>query len=117
MKTAVIAMRLGVVKYVIPFLFVYNPSLLLKGSVGHIIITVITGIIGVSILGIGLEGFCLRRLNWVERALFIVGGFLSLWPFHRVPALTVVGVVVSILVLLWHRKSARMAPLTAVESG
>ena len=117
MRTAVIAMRLGVVKYVIPFLFVYNPSLLLQGSAGQIAITVITGIIGVSILSIGLEGYCLRQLNWAERPLFIIGGFLSLWPFHRLPALTVAGVVVSCLVLLWHRRSAQGTTLTAVESG
>lgn len=109
MKTGFIAVRLGVVKYIIPFLFVYNPSLLLAGTPEQIIITVVTGIVGVSILSIGLEGYCLRGLRLSERALFITGGFLALLPPNRLPYLTLVGVILSLIVFAWHLKSAGSA--------
>ena len=106
MRTAFIAMRLGIVKYVVPFLFVYNPSLLLIGPIGKIIIAVITGIIGVTILSIGLEGFFLKRITLLERTLFILGGFLALAPVHISWKITVVGIVLSVFAVLWHVRSA-----------
>ena len=107
MKTGFIAMRLGIVKYVVPFLFVYNPSLLMIGATGGIILTLITGIIGVSILSIGMEGFFLQRLNLLERALFIVGGFLALMPPEEYASVIYAGVILCIFALLWHVRSAR----------
>ena len=107
MRTAFIAMRLGIVKYVVPFLFVYNPSLLLIGPIGKIIIAVITGIIGVTILSIGLEGFFLKRITLLERTLFILGGFLTLAPVHISWEIVCAGIFLSIVGVLWHVRSAR----------
>lgn len=107
MRTGFIAMRLGIVKYLIPFLFVYNTSLLMIGATGGIIFTLITGIIGVSVLSIGMEGFFLQRLNLLERALFIVGGFLALMPPQKYSSFVYAGIILSIFALLWHVRSAR----------
>ena len=107
MRTGFIAMRLGVVKYIVPFLFVYSPSLLLTGPIGHIIIALIAGIIGVMILSIGLEGFFLKRITLMERSLFILGGFLALMPVHISWEIMSVGIMLSVLAALWHIKSAR----------
>lgn len=109
METGFIAMRLGVVKYIIPFLFVYNPSLLLTGPVGMIIVTILTGIIAVSILSIGLEGYCLRLLGPFERALFITGGFFAILPPNRLLHLALIGILVSLAIFGWHVRSAREA--------
>src|SRR3546814_5754003 len=46
MRTGVEAMRLGVVIYIIPFFFVFNPALLLRGEVSEILIVVTTAEIG-----------------------------------------------------------------------
>ena len=111
MKTAFIAMRLGAVKYIVPFLFVYSPSLLLIGPIREIIIAVITGIIGVTILSIGLEGFFLKRITVPERPLFIIGGFLALIPVHMSWEITAAGIILSAFALLWHTRSARKVAL------
>jgi len=109
METGFIAMRLGVVKYLIPFLFVYNPNLLLRGPLGLVLITIFTGIIGVSALSIGLEGYCLKGLKPLERVLFVVGGFLALLPPNRLAYLTLIGIVASLAVFGWHLRSAKRA--------
>lgn len=111
METGFIAMRLGVVKYIIPFLFIYNPALLLRGSVGKVLITVILGLIGVSILSIGLEGFFLKRITLSERLVFIGGGFLTLIPIHISWEATSAGVILTVIALLWHTRSSRGAAL------
>jgi TRAP-type uncharacterized transport system fused permease subunit len=111
METGFIAMRLGVVKYIIPFLFIYNPALLLKGSAGKVLITLILGLIGVSILSIGLEGFFLKRITLSERLVFIGGGFLTLIPIHISWEATSAGVILTVIALLWHARSSRGAAL------
>ena len=111
MRTGFIAMRLGAVKYIVPFLFVYSPNLLMTGPIPHIIITVISGIIGVTILSIGLEGFFLKRINPMERSLFIIGGFLTLMPFHISWEIMAAGILLSVLAVSSHVKSTRKVAL------
>jgi len=107
MRTGFIAMRLGVVKYIIPFLFIYNPALLFIGSAGLIVLTVITGILGVTILSIGMEGYFIQRTTLIERILLIGGGFLLIMPVYEYWGLIIVGGVLSAIASLWHANSAR----------
>lgn len=51
------AMRLGSVLYFIPFLFVYNPELLLKGSTTAIVTTAASSFLGVFFVASGLQGY------------------------------------------------------------
>ena len=44
MKTGFLSMRLGSAKYIVPFLFVLNPAMILDGTVGEIVPTVISGL-------------------------------------------------------------------------
>ena len=111
MKTGFIAMRLGIAKYILPFLFVYSPSLLLMGPIGKITIAVTTAIIGISILSIGLEGFCLIRITPLHRSLFIVGGALVLAPINLSWGIMITGLILSTLAVFLHVKSTRKSVL------
>ena len=73
-KTGWAAARLAIVKYIVPFAFVYNPALLLKGTLGEIILAVITCTIGVVALSAGMVGYALKETGWTGRISFIVGG-------------------------------------------
>lgn len=55
-ETALHAMRLAIVIYVIPFVFVYEPTLLGKGSFLDVIVAVIFALLGVLSLAAGLGG-------------------------------------------------------------
>jgi TRAP transporter 4TM/12TM fusion protein len=113
MRTGFIAMRLGIVKYIIPFLFVYNPALLFMGSAGNIALTIITGILGVTILSIGLEGYLIRKITPFDRILFIGGGFLLMMPVYERWGLVIVGMIFSAIAGLWHVRSARKLSVQA----
>ncbi|NIR12612.1 MAG: TRAP transporter fused permease subunit, partial [Desulfobacterales bacterium] len=57
MITAVQAVRLGAVKYIIPFFVIFEPALILHGSFFDIFQAIGTAVIGVILLGSGIEGY------------------------------------------------------------
>jgi TRAP transporter 4TM/12TM fusion protein len=113
-KTGFTAVRLGIVTFIVPFLFVYKPSLLLIGSAGEIVATMFTAIIGVSFLGSGVEGFLVKRLTWPERILFIAGALLLMVPGLITDA---IGAAIIALTLLWHVRTSRVALKMGKGSG
>ncbi|HHY91710.1 MAG TPA: TRAP transporter fused permease subunit, partial [Firmicutes bacterium] len=73
-RTGWTAVRLAIAGFLVPFLFVYSPILLLQTkNVPELVQAIITSVIGVTALGIGAEGYFLRPVIPVERVLFIVG--------------------------------------------
>jgi TRAP transporter 4TM/12TM fusion protein len=77
MATAVQAMRLGAVLYVVPFMFVYSPALLAIGTLPEILSATLSAALGVFCLAAGLQGWLLRATTVPERAL-LIGGALAL---------------------------------------
>lgn len=83
-STASLSMRLGVAAYIVPFVFVYNSALLAEGPVQQIVISGITAFLGIGMVAIGLEGYLLANLKWVQRILLILGGLALLVPIGKV---------------------------------
>lgn len=79
-KTAWLSMRLGIAAYIVPFAFVYNSALLADGSLLQIAISAMAAILGVGMVAIGLEGYLLGNLRWIQRLLLIMGGVALLAP-------------------------------------
>ncbi|MBI1737160.1 MAG: TRAP transporter permease [Candidatus Rokubacteria bacterium] len=80
MKTGWAGMRLGIVAYVVPFVFAYHPALLMKGSVVDIALAAGTAAIGVVLVAIGCTGQLFRPLAWWRCAWAIVAGLLLIPP-------------------------------------
>jgi TRAP transporter 4TM/12TM fusion protein len=85
MKTGWTAVRFGWVAYIIPFLFVRAPSLLLVGDLFSIIVAVVTGIAGVWMVCIAFAGYCLRPIDLPVRIGFGAAGFLLFIPAGALP--------------------------------
>jgi len=79
-KTGWTGMRLGIVAYIVPFVFVFHPPLIFMGSFAQITIAVITAAIGVILLGIGCAGYLFRPLGWFQRTWAWVAGLLLFMP-------------------------------------
>jgi TRAP transporter 4TM/12TM fusion protein len=77
LRTAITACRLGLAAFIVPYMFVYAPSLLLIGSVSEIIISAITALVGVAALAASMVGWLRFKANLLERA-FLLGAALSL---------------------------------------
>jgi TRAP transporter 4TM/12TM fusion protein len=77
-KTGVHAMKLGFVKYLIPFFFVYNPALVFQAPLPHVIFAFITCLMGIVLMGGAFEGYVVGfgKVNAVQRILFTILGIL-----------------------------------------
>ena len=82
MKVGYSAMRLGIMSYIVPFLFVFSPTMLLKGSFFAISGSVISAVLGVFFLSVSLSGFLYKRIHAARRLLIGVGGLLTLIPLR-----------------------------------
>lgn len=79
-KTGWQAMRLCSIAYIVPFLFVFSPSLLLIGHWYEVALSIITAIIGAMLLGVGVVGYLFRPVGVIKRALFILAAAGLLIP-------------------------------------
>lgn len=112
MQTGWTAMRLGAVKYIIPFFFVYNPALLTHGVWWEVLMVTSFAVIGIFYLGSALEGYLwgIGELRTIDRIPLIIGGLLTAFPEMMT---SVIGIVLlgSVNGLLWlTRRRERKDP-------
>jgi TRAP transporter 4TM/12TM fusion protein len=80
MRTGYAAVRFGWTAFVVPFLFVASPTLILIGSPLAIAHSVITAFFGVWLVSIAVVGYLVRPLGWPMRLVFGVTGLIALFP-------------------------------------
>ena len=82
-KTGNTAFRLGIAKALVPFVFVYSPSLLLitgEFQTNQLIITLIGTLIGIALIGIAFTGYWFRSLTKYEQILIGIGSLFFVAP-------------------------------------
>ncbi len=105
-KTGWTGMRLGIAAYVVPFVFALHPALILKGSIGEIVLAVIASSIGTFLLAVGCAGFLFRGLDWFKRCLFLLAGLLLMLPtWHGAwLILDAGGLLLGVGLFVWERE-------------
>jgi len=99
MRTGLEAVRFGWPAYVVPFLFVASPSLLLLGTPGEVTLAVVTALAGVWLASVGTVGYLTRPLDVKRRIAFVAAGLLLLAPagtFGWGPATDIAGAVLGL---------------------
>jgi TRAP-type uncharacterized transport system fused permease subunit len=96
-ETGVAAVKLGATGYIIPFMFVFGPSLLMIGSWDRILLTTVTALIGVTALAASLHGYFLRPTRLWERV-FLFGAALLLIKPGWITDLIGLGALAAVLV-------------------
>jgi len=76
LKTAWVAIRLAIVKYILPFMFILNTSLLMLGPTSKIIWSVATATMGAYMIAAGTMGFLVKNIGIVMRIVLIAGALL-----------------------------------------
>lgn len=118
MKTGFNAARLGVAAYIVPYMFVLNPVLVLvnmKGlSTPLFILTVIqavgTALIGMMGIATGFTGFFRTSCNFIERIVLLVGGFLLVDPGGYTDLLGI-----GLIVAIYFMQRARMQRANSIH--
>jgi TRAP-type uncharacterized transport system fused permease subunit len=80
MATAVESSKVGIAKYIVPFAFVYNPSLLMQGPITWSIYSLIAVLLAYWLMTFGLEGWFNGALNVYKRILAFVGSVMLIIP-------------------------------------
>lgn len=78
MKTGLQATRLAIGAFLIPYMFVISPELILINPTISIIPKLITAVLGISCVAIGLTGYFKSNLNLIERIALFAAGILFL---------------------------------------
>ncbi|GBF12164.1 TRAP transporter permease [Tepidibacillus sp. HK-1] len=80
-RTGAEATRLAIAAFIIPYIFVLSPELLLiDTNFWKTLLIITTASIGMLGISAGLMGYWLRHLNWLERILAIPAGLLLIVP-------------------------------------
>lgn len=82
-ETAIEAMRMGFVKVVAPFLFVYSPALLLVGTWQDVLFSSVVAFAAVLALSVAMTAWFGRALVLPERLLLVMAFVLLTWPFAQ----------------------------------
>ncbi len=81
LKTGVIATRLAIAAFVIPYMFAYNPKMLFIDAQWYdVVLIVITSFIGIYAVAAGLEGHMQVKLPIWQRLLVLAGGLMLIIP-------------------------------------
>ncbi len=115
--TAFEAMRFGWTAYIVPFLFVFSPALLLIGDPLDIVLAVVTAILGVYAISSAFVGWLHGPASPVRRCLIAGTGMALLLPADMLhgAALWVNGAGMAGLAVLWFagREAVEREPVTA----
>ncbi|MDK2816848.1 MAG: hypothetical protein PWR22_1477 [Moorella sp. (in: firmicutes)] len=80
-KTGITAFKLGIAAYIVPFMFVFNPALLLIGiSPAALVQAAITSMVGVYFLAAATEGWLRGKTNLLERLLLFGASVMLINP-------------------------------------
>jgi len=100
MKVAVEACKVGVVAFLLPYAFVYNPVLLLQHVTATRLIFTLTGAsFGCVAIAAAAQGFALVKANWIQRLLLLAASLL-LFSFNV--RNYVLGLLCLATVLIWQ---------------
>jgi TRAP transporter 4TM/12TM fusion protein len=105
-RTGIAAVKIGATGFIVPFMFVYGPSLLFLGAWWEIVTSVVSASLGVILLSAGLVGWFLKEARPIERVLLVGAAFLLIKPGLYTD---LAGLVLALLVAgmqTWRRQSS-----------
>lgn len=105
-KTGVNSAKLAIAAFIIPYMIVFSPALLMiDTTIPQIIWVVFTAITGMVAIGAGVIGYWYRKLFWYERIIMIAAGLLLIYP-EKFSDWTGLGIFIVMFVIqfLSHKK-------------
>jgi len=95
------AVRLAAIAYIIPFIFIYQPELLLVGDISNIIITFVVVGLGTFTLVCVIDNYLIRKNTLKERVLLGLSTVCLLFPFPPTSFLGTIASIAGIALVVW----------------
>jgi TRAP transporter 4TM/12TM fusion protein len=125
MEVGLRSVRLGSAMYFVPFFFVLNPALILRGAAWEIAVVLATAALGIWLIASALEGYLsgLGRMDRgvagvLARLLLFAGGMAMALPgggelnlSHLELSMLGAGLAASAVLLAWFARNARARPV------
>ena len=105
-ETAFMGIKMSAVPYMLPFLIVFAPSLLLIGDPATIALNTVAITVGFIFIISAIQGWAFAPLSLVIRLLYAIIGACLIWPSLTVRTVGVVSAAVAILLELVKRRRA-----------
>ncbi|WP_276809562.1 TRAP transporter permease [Castellaniella defragrans] len=107
LKISIQALRVAVAGFVVPYMAVYSPALMLQGGgtldVAYI---VFKALVAITLWAAGITGFLLTPISWFERLYAIAAAILLV---AAIPLTDDIGFAATALFLAWHVARTRRA--------
>ena len=116
-KTGWAGVRLGIVAYLVPFVFVFQPALIFHGTAMEVLTVAMKTGIGVGVLAVGMAGYMFRPMTLPEQAIATICGVVIMvvpfgmafsWPLLGTAAV----ITIAISVMQWRQR-----PLLSGQEG
>lgn len=105
LKTGVNASKLAIAAFIIPYMFVLSPDLLLiDGVTGELIISLCTALVGMIALSSSLIGFLVAPLNMLERIILAAGGLMLIKPGIETD---IIGITIFVIIFVYQLKNRK----------
>ncbi|NLM43498.1 MAG: TRAP transporter permease [Clostridiales bacterium] len=101
-KVGVTAFRLGITGFIIPYVFVYNQTLLMQGNAIDIILAFITSVVGVVVLAACIQGWFKKFLKLPIRLLLAIAAFSLIIPGIKTDLIGVACIAIFLLCLKFN---------------
>ena len=112
METGFTAFKLGIVAFIVPYMFVYQPALLGFGATSEILWAACTALVGVIGLAAGMQGWLLCLASVPERLIFIGGGLTLIYPGLKTDLIGFALLGLGLAIQLAKKRTGRYGPLT-----
>ncbi len=107
LRTGAEATRLAVAAFLVPYIFVYSPQMLMLNAHWHeIVLIAVTAVIGMFGVGMAVEKFWESRLNLLQQLMALAGGLMLIIPGLLTDA---AGIALIGGVILWQKAQKRRA--------
>lgn len=114
-KTGFNSAKLAIAAFIIPYIIVLSPEILMIDvSVLEIIWIILTAILGMIAIGAGIVGYWYRKVKWFERIILIGAGLAMIYPesISDISGLAVLGIMFAIQ-LFTREKDEKNIPASA----
>lgn len=86
--------------YIIPYMFIYEPSLLGIGSLGVVLSTLVTAAVGIWAFASAIQGWIFKKATIWERLMILAGSLMLIKPGYTTD---IVGALVVVLTIALHK--------------
>ncbi|WP_229721938.1 TRAP transporter permease [Marinobacterium nitratireducens] len=110
MQTGVQAFKIGISAFLVPFIFCFNPALLMQGTLIEIVMAAITATIGIYLLSAAVQGWFFDRAGPLTRLLLLLTSILMIMGGWETD---LAGAVLTVALFVWKKGGSYRDRFTA----